>query len=100
MSSQAWSDREAVMAACAEIEVAHEKAAALSYDALTHGELVSLLARREIIRRREPVIDHEIINRLAVEADPAALGGTSLADVLATAMQHLEEGGATADQEG
>jgi hypothetical protein len=75
------------MAACAELEATHEKAAALSYDALTHGELVSLLARREAIRRREPVIDHEIINRWAAEADPAALGATSLADLLATSLR-------------
>ena len=75
------------MAAYDELEAAHEKVAALSYDALTHPELLALQSRRETMRRREPAIDHRIINRLAAEADPQALGGTSLADVLATRLR-------------
>ena len=36
--------------------------------------------------RTQPAVDHRIINRLAAEADPKALGGTSLADVLAAKL--------------
>jgi hypothetical protein len=87
MSTGGGSDREAIMAAYDELEAAHEKVAALSYDGLTHPELVALQSRRETMRRREPVVDHQIINRLAAEADPQTLGGTSLADVLATGLR-------------
>ena len=75
------------MAAYDELEAAHEKVAALSYDALTHPELLAVQSRRETMRRREPAIDHQIINRLVAEADPQALGGTSLADVLSTRLR-------------
>ena len=37
------------------------------------------------VARSVPATDHQIINRLA-QADPKALGGTSLADVLATKL--------------
>jgi Domain of unknown function (DUF222) len=41
-----------------------------------------------------PSVDHQIINRLAAEADPKALGGTSLADVLSTRLR-ISKGEAT-----
>jgi hypothetical protein len=37
--------------------------------------------------RRAPAVEHRIIGRLAAEASPTALGGTSLADVLATRLR-------------
>jgi hypothetical protein len=70
-----------------EWEAVNEKVAALSLDALTHTELLALQHRREVVARRHPVVDHQIINRLAAEADPKALGGKNLADVLATALR-------------
>jgi hypothetical protein len=81
------SDHDAVLAAYDEWEAVNEKVAALSLDALTHAELLALLNRREVVARRHPTVDHQIINRLAAEADPKALGGKNLADVLATALR-------------
>ena len=69
-----------------EWEAANAKVAGLSLDALTHTQLLDLQHRREIVSRSFPAVDHQIINRLAAEADPKALGGTSLADLLATKL--------------
>ena len=74
------------MAVYDEWEAANAKVAGLSLDALTHAELLQLTHRREVVVRSLPTVDHRIINRLAAEADPKALGGTSLADVLATKL--------------
>ena len=75
------------MAVYDEWEAANAKVAGLSLDALTHTELLELQHRREVVVRSLPAVDHQIINRLAAEADPKALGGTSLADVLATKLR-------------
>src|SRR5262245_58925350 len=77
---------ENVMAVYDEWEVVNAKVAGLSLDALTHTELLQLQHRREVMKRSLPTVDHQIINRLAAEADPKALGGTSLADVLAAKL--------------
>src|SRR3979411_1887860 len=87
MGSSGGLDREAVVAAYAALEAAAATVAALPYDLLTHSELLALQNRREVLARRQQVVDHQIINRLAAEADPKALGGTSLADVLATRLR-------------
>jgi hypothetical protein len=80
------SDRETVMAVYDEWEAVNAKVAALSLDALTHPELLELQHRREVVARGVPTADHQIINRLVAEADPKALGGTNLADVLSTKL--------------
>jgi Domain of unknown function (DUF222) len=80
------SDRETVMAVYDEWEAVNAKVAALSLDALTHPELLELQHRREVVARSVPTVDHQIINRLVAEADPKALGGTNLADVLSTKL--------------
>ena len=77
------SDRATVLTVYKEWETVNEKVAALSLDALTVPELLELQHRREVVARSMPAVDHQIINRLAAEADPKALGGTSLADVVA-----------------
>src|SRR5258705_1435640 len=87
MSSGAASDREEILAAYAEWESANAKVAALSLDVLTHTELLELQHRREVVARSVPAVDHQIINRMAIEADPKALGGTNLADVLSTRLR-------------
>lgn len=87
MGAGVGSDREAIMAAYDELDAAFDEVTALSLDALTPSELVALMNRRETLYRRQPAVDHRIINRLAAEADPKALGGTSLTDVLATALR-------------
>src|ERR1700742_4218375 len=78
---------ETVMAVYDEWEAAGVKVAGLSLDALTHTELLDLQHRREVLTRSLPTVDHQIINRLAAEADPKALGGKNVADVLATRLR-------------
>lgn len=83
------SDREAVVAALDAMEAAFDKLVSLSFDGLTSREMVALLARREILARRQPVVDHALINRLAAETSPKDLGFTTLPKVLA---HHLRIG--------
>ena len=82
MRSDSGSDREAILAAFKEWEAAHDKLAALSFEALTHPELVALLDRCERVYRRQRAVDQAMIARLAAEASPGELGATSLAEVL------------------
>jgi hypothetical protein len=77
-----------------DIEVAHkgldaafEAVAALSYDVLTVSEKKNLLVRLEAHRRRLPAVEHPLISLLVTEAAPEVLGGTSLVEVLATALR-------------
>src|SRR6185436_6909759 len=86
MGMSSGSDRETVMAVYDEWEAVNARVAGLSLDALTHTELLQLQHRREVVVRSLPTVDHQIINQLAAEADPKALGGTSLADVLAAKL--------------
>ncbi len=80
-------DRQAIMAAYDEFEAAFEKVAALPLDALTHPDLLALMSRREVLSRRQAALEHAVINRLAAETCPGALGATSWAEVLATRLQ-------------
>lgn len=86
MSSSSGSERQEILAPYDEWEAISDKVAALSLDALTDTELLILQSRREVVARRQPVADHQIINRLAAEADPKALGGKNLADLMATRL--------------
>jgi hypothetical protein len=86
MSSGAVTDREEILATHAEWEAVNAKVAALPLDVLTDPELLELQHRREVVVRSVPAADHQIINRLA-QADPKALGGTSLPDVLSTRLR-------------
>jgi hypothetical protein len=80
------SDREAVLAAYDELDAAFDTVLGLSFDALTSTEKLNLQNRMERNLRRAPAVEHRLINELAAEADPKALGGTSWADVLATRL--------------
>jgi hypothetical protein len=84
MSSDSAED---VFAAYSELDAALDKVLGLSTDALSHPELVVMLSRLERIVRRTPAVAHPMINRLAAEASPHALGGKSLADVLCTGLR-------------
>jgi Domain of unknown function (DUF222) len=75
------------MALYDEWEAANAKVAGLSLDALTHTELLQLAYRREVVVRTLPTVDHRIINRLAAEADPKALGANSWPKVLSEALR-------------
>jgi Domain of unknown function (DUF222) len=79
-------DREAVMAAYDELDAAFDKVLALSHDALTYSEKLALDERMERNLRRAPTVEHRLLASLA-EADPEVLGGTSLAEVLATRLR-------------
>jgi uncharacterized protein DUF222 len=75
-------DREAIEAAYDELEAAVDRVAALSYDALTSPELQNLLLRRERLFRRQPAVDHRLINQLTRQTTPQELGGSSWINVL------------------
>ena len=75
------------MAVYDEWEAVNARVAGLSLDTLTHTDLLELQHRREVVVRSLPAVDHQIISRLAAEADPKALGGTSLADVFSTRLR-------------
>ena len=72
------SSREAIEAAFHDLDAALDDVAALSYDALTAIEKKDLLARLEVHRRRLPSAEHPLINQLAAEAAPEALGGEAM----------------------
>jgi hypothetical protein len=79
--------REDIEAAFGNLDAAFDAVAALSYEALTVTEKKNLLVRLEMHRRRQPASEHVLINELAAGCAPEVLGGTSLADVLATTMR-------------
>jgi hypothetical protein len=79
--------REDIEVAYKGLDAAFEAVAALSYDVLTVTEKKNLLIRLEAHRRRLPAVEHPLINLLVTEAAPEVLGGTSLAEVLATALR-------------
>ena len=81
------SSREDIEAAYGKLDAAFEAVAALSYDVLTPTEKKNLLVRLEVHRRRQPALEHPLINQLAAQCTPETLGGTSLPDVLATALR-------------
>jgi hypothetical protein len=82
MGSGALADRDAALAALDQLEAASTALAQLSLDGFTPAELLALLDRREILTRRQPVVDHRIYQRLRTETSPTALGATSLTKVL------------------
>ena len=79
-------DCETIEAAYEELEAAFERVAALSYDALTSPELQNLLLRRERLSRRQPAVDHRLINQLTRQTTPQELGGSSWVDVLSITL--------------
>lgn len=87
MSSGVVSDRAAVAAAFDALDTAIDALLDLSFDAVSDREKVKLAVRLERSMRRVPTVEHRLVNALATEADPAALGGTSLPEVLATTLR-------------
>jgi hypothetical protein len=78
MASTPLADRDAALAALAQIEAATDVLAELSLDGFTLLELLSLLERRERTTCRQPTLDHRIYQRLRTECSPTTLGATSL----------------------
>jgi hypothetical protein len=87
MSAEPVSDRKAILAAVASLKADVKALSALPLNQLTHPELLALLDELETLARQQPAIAHQIINRLAAEADPNVLGARSLADVLAMRLR-------------
>jgi hypothetical protein len=58
-----------------------------SVDELTHPDLLAQMDRLKSVVWALPAVEHRIVARLAAESSPTELGGTSLADVLATRLR-------------
>ncbi|MCV7150323.1 13E12 repeat family protein [Mycolicibacterium pyrenivorans] len=68
-------------------------------DELTHRELVGLLAELTAAVWSVPTLEHRILNRLAAETEPSALGESSWKEVLATALRiSTKDAGARLEQ--
>ena len=65
------------------LRAARDAVAALDIEALTHRELLELLDDLEYDTRRAPVLEHRILYRLDIEANPIELGAKSLAKLVA-----------------
>lgn len=65
-----------MIAAFDTLDAAFDDVAPRGFDALTTPELLRLLERLERVRRRQPAVEHGIINQLRQLAVPAELGGT------------------------
>jgi hypothetical protein len=87
MDSTSVVDREDVLAALATLDSAVDTVEGLPWAALTAPELLAVLGRLEITARRLPALGFAVINRLAAQASPVELGGTSLADVLVSRLR-------------
>ena len=58
-----------------------------SVDELTHADLLAQMDRLKSVVWALPALEHRMLARLAAEASPAELGGTSLANVLTTRLR-------------
>ncbi|QUR68483.1 HNH endonuclease signature motif containing protein [Mycobacterium spongiae] len=79
------STREEILAVLDALEDGLDRACGLSFDALTTPERLALLERVETLRRRLPVVEHELINQIGEQATATELGATlprALADRL------------------
>ncbi|MEB3048854.1 HNH endonuclease signature motif containing protein [Mycolicibacter sp. MYC123] len=82
MGRDAMADRERIGAALNAIEAGHAVLEDCCFDALSAQELMEVLARREAVAWRAPVVDHQILARLAIEDVSGLLGAASLPKAL------------------
>jgi hypothetical protein len=61
---------------------ARTEVAELSFDALTAPEILGLLDELETDRRRQPAVEHRLIQELLSRSEPAELGGKNWSEVL------------------
>ncbi|TXI57350.1 HNH endonuclease signature motif containing protein [Mycolicibacter arupensis] len=87
MGRDAITDRDTILGCLDAIETAYDQLEICSLDALSAEELVTVLARREALAWRAPVVDHRILARLVTEGDPGALGACSLTKALAERLR-------------
>src|SRR5882757_621311 len=69
------------------LDAAVDALACLDVAALSHGQLLTVLERTENVVRRLPVSGHRVINRLKAEANPIALGATTITKLLAERLR-------------
>lgn len=82
MGTSAIADREAMLAALAQIETLTAQMNRLSIDAFTDAELLDVQQRREAVVRAQPVLDHRVYQRITSQSSPISLGAKSYAAVL------------------
>jgi Domain of unknown function (DUF222) len=87
MSSEAPSDREAVMATLDRWDAVQAALAGLSFAALAPAEVLGIKDRLECGYRRQTMVDHRLTHHLTCQASPIDLGGKSWTDVLATRLR-------------
>jgi hypothetical protein len=87
MGTGAVSDREAITAVLDRFEVAKAELAALSFDALTGPEVLTVKDRLETVNRRQAAVDHRLTQQLTSQASPVELGGKSWTDVLSNRLR-------------
>ena len=78
----AVSDREAVFGAVSRLRAACEELAGLSFDALTTVELLGVLDELERARRRQPTVEHEVLNALRQRMTPVEIGAKNWSEML------------------
>jgi hypothetical protein len=69
------------------LDAAVDALTCLDVDGLSHEQLLTVLERTETAARRLPVSGHRVINRLKAEANPIALGATTITKLLAERLR-------------
>ncbi|MDT5210344.1 MAG: hypothetical protein QOF67_2759 [Mycobacterium sp.] len=87
MGMGALSDREAITAALDRFEAAQGELGALSFDAMTAPEVLTVKDRLETIERRQGAVDHRLTQQLTSQTSPVELGGKSWTDVLSNRLR-------------
>ena len=82
MRSDGAADREAVIAAFDRLAAAADEVLAVSYEGLTVPELLGLMERLEIQRRRQPAVEHRLLHQLRSRISPKEIGGRNWSQVL------------------
>lgn len=76
------SDRVAIEEAFTAWEAAQARLAGLDLGGLTPAELLVLQSRREVVKRRDPVVDHALLAALVTQTSPKAIGAKNWVEVL------------------
>jgi hypothetical protein len=78
---------EAVMAAVERFDAAQAELAALSFDALTGPQALTVKDRLEVVARRQAAVDHRLTSHLQAQTSPAELGAKSWTEVLSQRLR-------------
>ena len=77
----------AIMAAVDRFDAAQAELAALSFDALSGPQALTIKALLETVARRQGAVDHRLTQQLVAQTSPAELGAKSWTDVLANRLR-------------